>query len=193
VFGLITIPLAGAFFFSSWLAMVFWGMIVPDLGIATISYPKAMLLTIAVWLVVFPVTWIGRGRRRRMWEWHHRREQAFQSSGEDDVDISAVFAGSARKISSGNFKGGRISAVFGGAEVDLRNAVVEQRPVRLVVSAVFGGVEIKVPSGWKVEINTSSVLGGTADDRKHSGSVPEGPPHLVIEGTVVFGGISVKD
>ena len=50
------IPTAGVgFFFSAWLAMIFWGIVAPDLEIPTISYPKAMLITIALWLVVGPV------------------------------------------------------------------------------------------------------------------------------------------
>ncbi len=50
------IPGAGAlFFFSSWLTMIFWGIIAPDVEVATISYLKSMLVTIAVWLVVAPL------------------------------------------------------------------------------------------------------------------------------------------
>ena len=51
-----SIPSAGAgFFFSSWLTMIFWGILAPDLGLVTISYVKAMVVTIAVWLVVAPL------------------------------------------------------------------------------------------------------------------------------------------
>ena len=47
--GFLAIPLApDGFFFSSWIAMIFWGIISPDLGIGTISYGKAMLVTIAL-------------------------------------------------------------------------------------------------------------------------------------------------
>lgn len=55
--GYFAIPAAGlGFFFSSWLAMIFWGIVsenVPQIG--TISYPTAMLVTIALWLVVAPL------------------------------------------------------------------------------------------------------------------------------------------
>jgi hypothetical protein len=53
---LFLIPTAGvSFFFCAWLAMIFWGIVSPDLGIQTIGYPKAMLVTIAVWLVITPL------------------------------------------------------------------------------------------------------------------------------------------
>ncbi|MFC1925686.1 hypothetical protein ACFLW2_03200 [Chloroflexota bacterium] len=43
------------FFLSSFFVMLFWGSIAPDFGIATIGYPKAMLITIALWLAVAPL------------------------------------------------------------------------------------------------------------------------------------------
>ncbi len=50
------IPTAGGgFFFSSWLAMVFWGIFASNLGLRTMSYVESMVVTIAVWLVVAPL------------------------------------------------------------------------------------------------------------------------------------------
>ena len=50
------IPTAGGgFFFSAWLTMIFWGIIAPDLGLATLGYIKSMLVTIAMWLAVAPL------------------------------------------------------------------------------------------------------------------------------------------
>lgn len=58
------IPSAGAgFFFSAWLAMVFWGIVAPDVGLATIDYPKAMVVTIGQWLVVAPL--VGAVSRKK--------------------------------------------------------------------------------------------------------------------------------
>ncbi len=57
------LPAAGLFFFSSWLTMIFWGIIAPDLGGRTISYPMAMLITIALWLVVGPLLLIMNRQR----------------------------------------------------------------------------------------------------------------------------------
>ena len=43
------------FFLSSFFLMLLWGAIAPDFGIATISYTKAMLITITLWLAVAPL------------------------------------------------------------------------------------------------------------------------------------------
>ena len=53
--GLIFGAAVPGFFLSSLFTMLFWGVIAPDLGIATISYVDAMLVTIAIWIVVAPL------------------------------------------------------------------------------------------------------------------------------------------
>jgi len=63
--GFQAIPKAtGGFFFSSWLTMIFWGIIAPDFGIETIGYVTAMLVTIAVWLVIAP---LAAATARKRW------------------------------------------------------------------------------------------------------------------------------
>jgi hypothetical protein len=66
--GFCAIPAAGVgFFFSAWLTMIFWGIIAPDIGLNTIGYPMAMLVTIAVWLVVSPLIAAGIRVVKRGW------------------------------------------------------------------------------------------------------------------------------
>jgi hypothetical protein len=50
------------FFLSSFFLMLLWGAIAPDLGIVTISYVKAMAVTITLWLAVAPLAVVGRRR-----------------------------------------------------------------------------------------------------------------------------------
>jgi ABC-type transport system involved in multi-copper enzyme maturation permease subunit len=50
------------FFLSSYFLMLLWGVISPEFGIATISYVKAMLVTITIWLVVAPVFAVARSK-----------------------------------------------------------------------------------------------------------------------------------
>jgi hypothetical protein len=51
------------FFLSAFILMILWGIISPDFDIATISYVKAMLITVTIWLVVAPLAAAGRGKR----------------------------------------------------------------------------------------------------------------------------------
>jgi len=52
------------FFLSSFFLMLLWGVIAPEVGLETISYPLAMLVSITVWLTVAPLVATTRGRRR---------------------------------------------------------------------------------------------------------------------------------
>ena len=68
--GILTIPSAGgSFFFSAWLVMVFWGIMAPDVGVNTVSYVRAMVMTIGLWMaiapLVFTMTRRSRARARR--------------------------------------------------------------------------------------------------------------------------------
>ncbi len=66
----------GCFFFSAWLLMIFWGIFAGDLGVPTVSYVKAMGLTIGLWLVVASLRFgsrpkgDGRTGKVRGREWH---------------------------------------------------------------------------------------------------------------------------
>jgi hypothetical protein len=46
--------------------MIFWGIVAPDVGMKTIGYPTAMVVTIGLWLVVGPLLFIV-ARRRNLW------------------------------------------------------------------------------------------------------------------------------
>ena len=51
------------FFLSAFFLMLLWGVISPEFSIATISYVKAMLVTITLWIAVAPLAAVRRGRR----------------------------------------------------------------------------------------------------------------------------------
>ena len=47
------------FFLSSFFLMLLWGVIAPEIGLVTISYPMAMLATITLWIAVAPLAATG--------------------------------------------------------------------------------------------------------------------------------------
>lgn len=110
---------------------------------------------------------------------------------EDYINAQILFSGENRLIVSKNFKGGRISAVFGGVDVNLLQADFDGVVV-LNCDCVFGGVELVVPSNWEVKILTKSVFGGVEDKRPVEllGSNPN--KVLMIKGSCIFGGIEIK-
>lgn len=77
-------------------------------------------------------------------------------------------------------------AVFGGGELDLRNAPPGEN-ARLTAVAVLGGVEVKVAPGTRVTMSGLSFLGGR-DVKIEPGDGPEIRVHAVA----ILGGVEVK-
>ena len=48
------------FFLSSFFLMLLWGVIASKMGLVTINYPMAMLVTITIWVAVAPLAAAGR-------------------------------------------------------------------------------------------------------------------------------------
>jgi len=80
-------------------------------------------------------------------------------------------------------------ALFGGMDLDLRNAIFEAPVVEISGFWCFGGLDIKVPEGIDVRDQTAGVFGGT--DIRDIGDPAPGAPTLVIKGMTLFGGVSV--
>jgi predicted membrane protein len=101
--------------------------------------------------------------------------------------------GGVEVIGSGDdFEGTVITVLFGGYSLDLRKAVMKGNECVIDATAIFGGVDIQVPVTWNVVLQGSPVFGGYSDESLH----PEGgsnAPQLIVRGTVIFGGVSVKN
>jgi predicted membrane protein len=114
-------------------------------------------------------------------------------TGDEYIDIVNVFSGGERQIVSENFRGGKISAVFGGTEIDLTKAKLATGRNELEIACVFGGATLIVPDDWNIIIEVTPVLGGFSDSRKLiPGRIVDSTKQLVIKGAVVFGGGEIK-
>ena len=80
--------------------------------------------------------------------------------------------------------------LFGGTDLDLRDAIFEAPVVEISGFWCFGGLDIKVPEGIEVRDQTAGIFGGT--DVRDVGDPAPGAPTLVIKGVSLFGGVSVR-
>jgi predicted membrane protein len=127
--------------------------------------------------------------RRRGWD----SVSAKSEIGDDYIDYVNIFSGGERQVVSENFKGGKITAVFGGIELDLTKAKLASGRSELEIACVFGGATIIVPDDWFVTIEVTPVLGGFGDSRKLSpGRTVDSTKQLIIKGALVFGGGEIK-
>ncbi len=109
----------------------------------------------------------------------------------DTIDEVAIFGGVERTVHSQKFKGGKLSAIFGGVEVDLSKAKLEPGDHVIDLFVLFGGGTIYVNPEMNVEVRVTSIFGGYSDERGGINLEDEGSK-LIITGTVLFGGGEVK-
>lgn len=102
---------------------------------------------------------------------------------------AATFAGQKTVLQNEKFIGANCDAVFGGVELDLRNAIIEGENI-INASAIFGGIEIFVPNHVNVKVKSTPIFGGVSDKTvKIQG---ENVPTIYINAFCMFGGVDIK-
>ncbi len=102
----------------------------------------------------------------------------------------AIFGGVTRKGRWRVRKNTHALALFGGMDLDLRDAIFEAPVVEISGFWCFGGLDMKVPEGIEIQDQTAGIFGGT--DVRDVGDPAPGAPMLVIKGVSLFGGVSIK-
>ena len=110
------------------------------------------------------------------------------SLGEDHLDEVSVFGGGDKIITSQQFKGGKITHIFGGSKIDFTQAKLAPGKQHLEAVMIFGGTKLIIPEGWNVKVEVTSIFGGFSDKRSRSIVVSDSDSSLLITGVNVFGG-----
>jgi predicted membrane protein len=119
-----------------------------------------------------------------------------QTRASDDaayIDELNIFGGGEKMINNKNFKGGKITCVFGGSELNFTNAELAEGTNVIDVFAMFGGCVLIVPSDWDVKVEVSAIMGGVSDKRMVTKNyIVEPKKELIIKGIVALGGCEIK-
>ncbi len=116
-----------------------------------------------------------------------------KANDNDVIDEVNVFGGGVSQIHSQNFKGGKITAVFGGSEISMEHCKLSDQGAVIDLVAIFGGTQIIVPRDWNVRTEVSSIFGGFSDKRTFMSEVSHDPSKtLTIKGITIFGGGELK-
>ncbi|WP_166670793.1 LiaF domain-containing protein [Olivibacter sp. XZL3] len=121
----------------------------------------------------------------------YNSEQSSGKISEDYIDSVSIFGQVKKNIYSKDFKGGDIVNIMGGADINLIQADIKH-PVILEVVQIFGGTTILVPSHWKVNPEMTAIFGGVEDKRFINNVAVDNRKNLIIKGTSIFGGITIK-
>jgi len=183
--------------------IVFW---IPDIFVLPIHAARFIwpLAIIMVGLFILFKRPDGQFRSRF---WEDKSENNYASEGnenqgertgfmyDDYIDNVAIFGGGERVVTSKNFRGGKLTAIFGGSEIRLHQAKLAPGNHSLDIFFMFGGSEIVVPADWQIKVDVVSIFGGFSDKRytHKQEETNEGTQSvLTIKGFVLFGGGEIK-
>lgn len=168
-------------------------------------FPSILGQNVRLGEVFWPLILIALGyllitRQHGLWRRHHdfvdksvedKNVEDKNIKGEGYLDHLSFFGGSVKIIQSDHFKGGNITAIFGGSEFDLTHVEMESDTAVIDVFALFGGTKFIVPDDWRVQSDTVTIFGGFTDKRRTALTNKEGKT-LIIKGLIILGGVEVK-
>ena len=99
----------------------------------------------------------------------NRNAPALSDSDEVVFDDVTVFGAKTKTLSTDGFENGKVTTIFGGTEIDLRNTTLIAGEAVIDTFTMFGGTEIFVPDDWTVKSNVTPIFGGMEDKRSNRG------------------------
>ena len=164
-----------------------WGLLLMTIGVS-IGLGAYGVINISVWKIFWPVVLIavglmvvfsiGSGNRKK-----------YEKSTRDSSDNEkiAIFYGEESRV-KGDYTGGSVTAIFGGVDLDLRQAKIKDGAV-IDIFTFCGGVNINMPDDVIVKNEVHGILGGSEDKTVSKSSAKK---TIYLRGECVLGGLEVK-
>ena len=155
------------------------------------SYDVAWKVILAVFLVVVGLSIIVRSlfHNKNDQEVAKKIEEA-KKDGQSMDSQMAVFSGTDRVYKDEVFSGANLTAIFGGINLDLKDAKFTSDTI-IKAFTLFGGIDIRVPDDIIVKLKSGFVFGGFSDDRKNPSE--KGKHTIYIDAAGAFGGVTITD
>lgn len=104
-------------------------------------------------------------------------------------EYTAVFAGNDVVFPYEEFNGANIAAIFGGVDLNLKDAIID-KDVVINSTSIFGGVNIIVPPNVNVKVSSVPIFGGTSNK---TNPYRDNDIHTIyVNSTCIFGGAEIK-
>ena len=191
---------------NSWIILIaigsffLFGRFIPELGLRPYFWPT-LIIAAGILFILRPRRFgrfsdsTNENNKISDGSFSQQSQQTYDSatvSDDDYLRINSIFSGVNRAIVSKDFKGGKVSCVFGGTNIDFTQADIQGEAV-LKFEVIFGGVDLIVPPHFIVINEIDGVFHGVDDKRKYNASTNLSPnKKLILRGSVIFGGIDIK-
>jgi predicted membrane protein len=122
-----------------------------------------------------------------------KEKKSFDYQKKDILDDVSIFGGAEKSITSENFKGGSITSIFGGSEINLKGCKLSENTNVIDILCVFGGTTLIVPNDWNVIINVTPIFGGFSNKiTKDPSANIDVNKTIIVKGLIIFGGAEIK-
>lgn len=162
-----------------------WGLLLMAAGVS-IGLNAYGVIDVSIWKLFWPVILIAVGLMMVFSIGSANRKRA-EKSGTDDNEKVAIFYGEQSRV-RGDYTGGSATAIFGGVDLDLRQANIKDGAI-IDVFTFCGGININLPDDVIVKNEVRGVLGGSDDKTM---SKPSAKKTIYLKGECVLGGLEIK-
>lgn len=162
-----------------------WGLLLMTIGVS-IGLGAYGVINISVWKIFWPVMLIAIGLIVSVGSGGHKRSKKSVADDSGNEKI-AIFYGEESRV-KGDYTGGSVTAIFGGVELDLRQAKIKDGAV-IDVFTFCGGVSINMPDDLIVKNEVRGILGGSEDKTVSKSSAKK---TIILRGECILGGLEVK-
>lgn len=184
----------------------FWPLLIIGIGIVKVRQPMedgqralgaALLLVGGLFQVLAVVSWgrawplmlVGAGGLL-LWQAIERPRAAEPAPKSSYLSELVLLGGTKRALRIPDFRGGFLTAVLGGVELDLRHCGIVTSPATIDVVAFWGGIDLKVPAEWRVEGKVVPVMGGF-EQKTPPAVESDDSPRLIVRGYAIMGGVVI--
>ena len=162
-----------------------WGLLLMAAGVS-IGLNAYGVIDVSIWKLFWPVVLIAVGLMMVFSIGSANRKRA-EESGTDDNEKVAIFYGEQSRV-RGDYTGGSATAIFGGVDLDLRQANIKDGAI-IDVFTFCGGININLPDDVIVKNEVRGILGGSDDKTM---SKPSAKKTIYLRGECVLGGLEIK-
>jgi hypothetical protein len=162
-----------------------WGLLLLAAGVS-VGLNAYGIIDVSIWKLFWPVVLIAVGLMMVFSIGSANRKRA-EESGTDDNEKVAIFYGEQSRV-RGDYTGGSATAIFGGVDLDLRQANIKDGAI-IDVFTFCGGININLPDDVIVKNEVRGVLGGSDDKTM---SKPSAKKTIYLKGECVLGGLEIK-
>lgn len=136
--------------------------------------------------ILWPALWITVGG---ILVWQSFTQPRIVPGGER-MSAFAVMAGNVQRAAGAPVRSVQATAVMGGCDIDLRRMAPGDRETVVDLFAMWGGIEIQIPEGWALVNQVTPIIAAVED--KTAPAAPDAP-RVVLRGTLVMGGVEVRN